>query len=187
MLKGNFTALRAMERNDLLQLLEWRNLPEFRRYFREYRELNWENQIKWYEERVLNDPQTIMFSLVELSSGILLGAGGLCYVNWVNRNADLSLYIGSESKYIDECFAPDAARVLIDYGFGELGLHRLYAEIYDFDNPKQILFDNLGFVLEGRHRHTCWKEGEWHDSLFYSLLDSDYNKSNDKVETSKIF
>jgi RimJ/RimL family protein N-acetyltransferase len=62
---------------------------------------------------------------------------------------------------------------LIGYGFDELGLNRLWSEIYDFDTAKRTFFDRLGFTLDGRHRRTHWAEGAWHDSLFYSLLASD--------------
>jgi len=64
MLKGCFVSLRAIEHTDLPELLEWRNRPEYRRYFREYRELNMENQSTWYEKVVLNDPKTVMFSII---------------------------------------------------------------------------------------------------------------------------
>jgi len=47
MIKGQHTALRAIEREDLPSLLSWRNDPELRRYFREYRELNFQQQINY--------------------------------------------------------------------------------------------------------------------------------------------
>jgi RimJ/RimL family protein N-acetyltransferase len=173
MLKGNFVGLRAIERADLSILLEFRNDPEYRRYFREYRELSMANQNAWYEETVMKDPKTIMFSIIELESNRLLGACGLCYIDWANKNADFSIYIGADNLYIDDKFAPDAALIMARYGFKELGLHRLWAEIYDFDDLKQIFFENVGFKLEGRHRETHWSEGKWHDSLFYSLLNGE--------------
>lgn len=173
MLKGNFVGLRAIERSDLSTLLEFRNKPEYRRYFREYRELSMANQNVWYEEIVMKDPKTIMFSIIELESNRLLGACGLCYIDWANKNADFSIYIGADNLYIDDKFALDAALIMAQYGFKELGLHRLWAEIYDFDNPKMKFFENMGFELEGRHRETHWSEGKWHDSLFYSLLNEE--------------
>lgn len=177
MLKGNHTALRAIERTDLPQLLEWRNRPEYRRFFREHRELGSEQQVAWFERTVLVDANTRMFSIVDLADGRLLGACGLCYIDWVNRNADFSIYIGADGRYIDRQFAPDAARILIGYGFGELGLHRVWSEIYDFDSLKQELFNELGFTLDGRHRQTHWAEGRWYDSLFYGLLAGEYPTS----------
>lgn len=175
MLKGEYTGLRAIERDDLAQLLEWRNRPEYRRYFREYRELGMENQNAWYSELSNSRTKSIMFAIVELVNNRLLGACGLCYVNWIDRNADFSIYIGADNLYIDEKFAPDAAQTMLKYGIAELGLHRLWAEIYEFDEPKKRLFDVLGFTLEGCHRQTHWSEGKWHNSLFYSLLDSEYS------------
>jgi len=129
-----------------------------------------DDQIRWYNEQVLKDSRTIMFSIIELGGNRLLGACGLCYIDWVNRNADFSIYIGADNLYIDDKFAPDAGRVMANYAFNELSMHRLWAEIYDFDEPKKRLFDTLGFTLDGRHRQTHWAEGKWNDSLFYGLL-----------------
>lgn len=173
MLNGEFVALRAIERADLAQLLAWRNRPEMRRYFREYRELGGDQQNAWYENVVLKDPATRMFSIVERASDRLLGACGLCYINWVDRNADFSIYLGADDLYIDARLAPDAARVLMRYGFDELGLHRLWSEIYAFDQAKQALFESLEFQLEARYRESHWSEGGWHDSLIYGRLVSD--------------
>lgn len=173
MLKGSYIGLRAIEREDLPMLLEFRNRPEYRRYFREYRELSMENQTNWYEKMVMNDPKTIMFSIIELENDRLLGACGLCYIDWINKNADFSIYIGVDNLYIDDKFAPDAGSIMARYGFEELGLHRLWAEIYSFDEPKIVFFEKMGFKLEGRHRETHWSEGRWHDSLFYSLLNKE--------------
>jgi hypothetical protein len=172
MLKGNHTVLRAVEKDDLLQLLHWRNNPELRRYFREYRELNYQQQLNWFNDKVNNDPSTRMFSITDYD-GNLLGSAGLCYIDWVNRTADFSIYIGYNGIYIDNKFAPDVAEILIKYGFEELCLNRLWSEIYGFDHKKAKFFTELGFSLDGRHRQTHWAENSWHDSLFFSLLAHD--------------
>jgi RimJ/RimL family protein N-acetyltransferase len=190
MLQNGSVGLRAIEAGDLPQLLAWRNDPRLRRYFREYRELNLTQQRQWFDSKVNGDAATRMFAIVERgglrdgpvpgvpavhgeSAERLLGACGLCYIDWVNRTADFSIYIGADDLYIDERYAPDAAVAMIDYGFDELGLNRLWSEIYSFDAPKQKFFDALGFTLDGRHRQTHWAEGAWHDSLYYSLLAGD--------------
>lgn len=173
MLTGRYVGLRAIERNDLPQLLAWRNCPAYRRHFREHRELNADQQMAWFEQTVLGAPNTRMFSIVALDDEKLLGACGLCYIHWVDRHADFSLYIGADNLYIDELWAPDAAITLINYAFDELNLHRLWSEIYAFDSPKEALFCRLGFRLDGRHVQTHWSEGLWHDSLFFSLLTTD--------------
>jgi hypothetical protein len=176
LIRGERTGLRAIEKEDLPFLLEWRNRPEYRKYFREYRELSYSHQLKWYEQVVLNDPKTVMFAIVKLDDGTLIGACGLCYINWIHRNADFSIYIGADHLYIENDYAPDASKLLLAYGFDELGLHRIWSEIYDFDERKKQLFESLGFSLDGRHRQTYWWDGRWHDSLFYSLIKGEHRR-----------
>jgi RimJ/RimL family protein N-acetyltransferase len=172
--------LRAIEPGDLESLRQWRNQPTLRRYFREYRELASVTQREWYERVVLASPGAIMFAIVELSGGDLLGAAGLCAIDWVSRCADLSLYIGADGRYIDDVWAPDALRQLLQYAFGELGLHRVWSEVYEFDTAKAALYESFGFTVEGRHRDHHFAEGQWHDSLFFGLLAEEL----DQVETA---
>ena len=170
MLKGSVVGLRAIEDSDLEKLLSWRNNPEYRRYFREYRELGMENQKKWFETKVLNDEHTRMFSIIDIKDGTLIGACGLCYIDWVNRCADFSIYIGKDDIYIDDQYAVDAGDVMIKYAFNELNLHRLWSEIYSIDEKKKLMFQHLGFVHEATHASTHWTDGKWVDSWYYRLI-----------------
>ena len=72
MLIGKKVFLTAVERGDLKQLMDWRNDVEFRKHFREYRELSMAMQERWFEKKVLKDPATIMFSIRRLSDKKLL-------------------------------------------------------------------------------------------------------------------
>lgn len=173
MLEQNSINLRAVEVEDLEQLRLWRNNVNFRKYFREHSELSKADQLKWYNEVVLPKKHTLMFSIVEKQTHMLLGACGLCYIDWLRKSADLSIYIGHENIYLDDLYAIDSAKALIKYGFEEIGLHRLWAEVYSHDQMKQKFFETLGFKLDGKHRQTQWSDGVWLDSFFYSLLKTD--------------
>ncbi len=175
MLSGEHTQLRAIERADLEPLRHWRNQPHLRRYFREHREISSAMQERWFDNIVLKDPATRMFAVCARddaapAGGRLLGTAGICWIDWRSRTGDFSIYLGADDLYIDELFAPDAGRVLLRYAFAELGMQRVWAEIYDHDAPKQRLLPALGFTQEGRHRQTTLVEGRHVDSLFYGLL-----------------
>lgn len=174
MLSGDIVGLRAIEVEDLPQLLKWRNNPSLRKFFREYRELNSTLQAEWYQNKVLNSPNDIMFSIINLANNRLLGACGLCYIDWINRNADLSLYIGENELYVDKKYANDAAKILLEFGYRELGLHKIYSEIFDFDEEKRDLLLMLNFSFEGRQCDKYWIGGVWHASENYSLLDYEF-------------
>ncbi|QSX07145.1 GNAT family N-acetyltransferase [Sedimentibacter sp. zth1] len=176
MISGNKVKIKAIEKEDLEQLMEWRNLPEFRKYFREYRDINENMQNKWFENTVVNDKNTIMFSIFDNCTKKLIGCCGLCYINWVHRYADLSLYIGIDECYIDDCgYAEEACKLLFDYGFNELNLNKIWTEIYEFDHKKKALYDKLGFNQDGLLRQNYFYEGRWWASRIISLLSSEFN------------
>lgn len=171
MIKGTLVGLRALEREDLRQAKEWRNIADFRKHFREHRELNQFNQEKWFE-RISGSPNDFMFAVVRLSDQLMIGVAGLVYVNWVIRSADISLYIGHEERYIDdEGWAEEAARLLVKYGFENLNLHKAWTELYEFDSKKIALFtEKLGFQRDAVLRDNCFEHGRYWNSYIYSLL-----------------
>ncbi len=175
MLSGEHVGLRALARADLPRLLAWRNEPTLRRFFRERRELSMDDQLAWFERTIMGPGRssTLMFAIEELAGGELVGACGLCYIEWVDRTAELSLYIGRDALYIDGTLAPDAARILITHAFRDLNLRRLWVEVYAFDTLKARLLGALGFSLEGTLREHRFHEGAHHDSLLFGLLRSE--------------
>jgi len=90
----------------------------------------------------------------------------LCYLNWINRSADLSLYIGYDELYIDNLgYAEESSRLLFDYAFNQLGIHKIWTEIYEFDVKKKELYDFLGFKTDGILRDNYYYSGRWWNSL----------------------
>ena len=175
MFKGEKIYLDAVNKEDLPSLMYWRNLPEYRKNFREYRELNMDMQLRWYENKVVNDNTTEMFAIRLNDTGELIGCCGLCYINWVHRNADLSLYIGWEKSYIDnEGYAEEACKLLFNYGFKELGMQKIWTEIYCFDEKKLELYKKLGFSIDGELRNQYFYEGKWWNSYMLSLLTEEW-------------
>jgi RimJ/RimL family protein N-acetyltransferase len=174
MLHGEKIKLRAVERTDLERMRDWRNLPEMRRNFREFRELNMLNQEQWFA-RISASPNDFMFVIERTDNQEPLGIAGLVYVHWVLRSADISLYIGANDIYIDGQggFAEDTAKTLIRYAFDNLNLNKVWTELYSFDERKVALFQHLGFSRDAVLRDNAYEDGRYHDSYIYSLLRSD--------------
>ncbi len=175
MIRGEKVYLTSIGKEDLPKLMNWRNREDFRKYFREYREINIDMQNKWFESKVLNDPNTIMFSIKRISNNELLGCCGLCYINWVHRHADLSLYIGWNNTYIDnEGYAEESCRLLFNYGFKQLGLNKIWTEIYEFDIKKKELYEKFKFNIDGILRENYFYNGSYWNSSILSLLSKEF-------------
>ena len=177
MLEGKLVSLHAVEREDLKQLRDWRNNSDFRKHFREYRELNMRQQEIWFENKVVEDNNTLMFSIKRNDDNKLLGCCGFVYINWVHRHADLSLYIGWKDAYIDEKgYALESCELLLGYGFNELFLNKIWTEIYEFDDKKKAMYNTFGFKQEGLLRQNYWYDGKWWDSRILSLLSEEFEQ-----------
>jgi RimJ/RimL family protein N-acetyltransferase len=175
MIKGKNIGLRAVEKEDLILLQNWRNIAHFRKHFREHKELSLLNQENWFQKVSVN-PNDFMFIIVRLDDNKPLGACGLLYTNWIIRSADYSFYIGDEEAYIDKKgYAEEASHLLISYGFNQLNLNKIWMELYEFDQAKIEFFTNVfHFHKDGILRQNCFEGGIYHDSVVISLLKSEY-------------
>ena len=172
MIKGKFVGLRAVEKEDLKSLRDWRNIPSFRRNFREVRELSMYDQEDWFEILQSGKHNNFMFTIVDLKTNNPIGAAGLLYINWIIRSADFSFYIGKDEVYIDnKGVAEEATQLLINYGFNNLNLHKIWMELYEFDNVKLDFFmKKFGFKKDGLLRDNCFEDGKYYNSYIISKI-----------------
>lgn len=175
--------VRPIEQDDLPQLRDWRNAPEIRGRSREYRLLNMVNQLDWFE-KMSRDPNQFMV-MVEIgpinpekpsdeTSWIAVGVMGLCYIDWVARHGELSIYIGPadlRGKGLGVAMVQELCRI----GFEELNLHRIWLECYLEANPMGIrLFEKCGFKEEGRLREHNYAHKIYGTSMIMGLLRSEW-------------
>lgn len=124
-----------------------------------------------------------MFAIRDVKNEELLGCCGLCYINWVHRNSDLSLYIGKDNLYIDDTgYAEESCRLLFDYGFLELGLEKIWSELYEFDQKKITLYQKLGMQVDGTLRNQYYYDGKWWDSKLLSILHKEWTRGAESID-----
>jgi RimJ/RimL family protein N-acetyltransferase len=71
--------------------------------------------------------------------------------------------------------ATDASRVLLRFAFSTLGRHRVTAAIGPENEASIAVVKRLGFTYEGHLRDHVFTNGDWRDSLLYSLLEGEYS------------
>lgn len=172
MLRGKKTHLTSVERGSLEQMRSWRNQPEMRKYFREYREISKDMQKDWYVNRVLSDKEQVNFEIHENDTGVLIGHCGLYYIDWIHRHAEFGIYVG-DTTYRSGGYGSDALRTLIKYGFDDLNLNKIWCEVYT-NNDALTIYKHLGFQQEGILRQHYYNEGKYWDSTMLSVLKSEF-------------
>ncbi len=100
-----------------------------------------------------------------------LGGCGLNQINRVNRFANLGYWV--RTSQAGHGVATAAARLLAQFGFGELKLSRLELVI-DVDNQaSQRVAEKLGAFREGVLRHRLFMHNQTRDAVMYSLIPRD--------------
>jgi RimJ/RimL family protein N-acetyltransferase len=120
-----------------------------------------------------NDGDNLGFAIVALDGPQpLVGNIALWGGHAKDRYATIGIALGRE--HLGRGYGTDAMRVIVGYGFRELGLHRLQLTVAPF-NPAGIrAYEKAGFVEEGRRREAVWHDGRWYDEVMMSVLDHEW-------------
>ncbi|MEV4111318.1 GNAT family protein [Nonomuraea sp. NPDC049695] len=68
----------------------------------------------------------------------------------------------------------DLVRLLLSFGFKELGLHRVWGARSPANLPAQLAMLTAGMVEEGRIRHHVHTPQGWRDSIVHSALEDEW-------------
>jgi RimJ/RimL family protein N-acetyltransferase len=69
--------------------------------------------------------------------------------------------------------ASEAVSAMLDFCFGELGIHRVQAFIYPDYTASRKLVERPGFRCEGLLRDNLRVNGVWRDDMLFALLETD--------------
>lgn len=70
----------------------------------------------------------------------------------------------------------EALRAALEYGFGQMGLHRVSALVHPENRASIRLLERFAFQPEGRLRDYYYREGRYFDHLVFSLLLGDWKQ-----------
>ena len=72
--------------------------------------------------------------------------------------------------------ATEAARELLALAFGDLAMHRAWAQLDPRNTASARLCERLGMRQEGHFRQDMWFKGEWGDTAVYALLAAEWRE-----------
>jgi [ribosomal protein S5]-alanine N-acetyltransferase len=111
-----------------------------------------------------------------------IGSVGLYHWNEYHSRAELGYDLAR--SYWGRGIGSEAASSVVQFGFGQLGLHRIEAATIADNHESVRLLRKLGFQLEGMRREYSWEEdGRFHDSAMYGLLEDQWPSSGNDEPT----
>ena len=109
--------------------------------------------------------------IVENASGLLIGGARITVRSAEHRTGDIG-YVLRRARW-GRGYGTETAELLIDFGFGTLGLHRIEATCHPDNLASRKVLERAGMQYEGRARQHVEVRGQWRDSLMFAVLDSD--------------
>ena len=98
----------------------------------------------------------------------LIGTIGFWRIESENHRAEIGYLL--DPAFHGKGMMHEAMKVVLDYGFGTLKLHSVEANI-DKDNEASMkLVERCGFVKEAHFKENYYFEGQFLDSVIYSLI-----------------
>lgn len=89
-----------------------------------------------------------------------------------NREAEIGFRFQETSW--GQGFATEAARTIIDFGFGSVNLRRIFGRIAIENAASAGVLRKLGMQKEGRLREVIQIRGNWIDHDCYAVLDHEW-------------
>lgn len=110
-----------------------------------------------------------MYPVILKETGRLIGVVGLVDIDRYKGYRELEVHICDEYNNVD--YVTEAHKLILNYGFNELGILVAFALCYCDDEILKQAMINTGFVYEG----TLRKFGrDMRDSMRYSILKDEY-------------
>lgn len=163
--------LKSVETSDLKLIRDWRNSSGTREFNTQFTLLNMKNQKVWFNDISNNKSSRKMFMILDECKKPI-GICGLINIDIENRSAEVSIILG-EIKYRGKHLGSESLEALISYGFKKLKLHRIGAEIFEYNKTSVKLFERLNFKFEATLRERLWRDGRWWNVYLYSILSNE--------------
>lgn len=123
------------------------------RFIGERREAYTEAEERAYMKEKI-DGGAAMYSMIEKSTGRFIGNAE--FFNRVYKEAEWGIVITASMQ--DKGFGSEALERMTDYGMNELGLERIYLEVY-IDNPRAVhVYEKCGFKEYNRNDTDIFME-----------------------------
>lgn len=153
----------------------WFNDPEVTRFNSHGEKVMTVADIEAYVEQVAQSETDAVFAIVARDTGAHIGNITLQKIDSKNNSAEYAIIVGNKN-YWGKGVALEASKLLLEFGFKDLGLHRVWLGTSIDNEPMQRLAERLGCKKEGQRREAMRKQGAYIDVVEYGILASEYTQ-----------
>lgn len=164
-LKLDCITLRDFCETDIPDKIRWINDSENNQYLHYDLPMEYEKTLQWYR----NKNNNIRLDLIIEYCGISVGLIGLLGIDRTNNKAEYYICLG-EKEYKGRGIAKVATNMLVNYGFTELGLKKIFLNVDAENTTACHLYEKCGFECEGYFKKDMFCRGKYIDRKRYAII-----------------
>lgn len=168
-LENSKVILRPIDENDTDNIVTWRNRESVKCHFIYQKPFTIEGHTAWLQNMVKtgNVAQFIIYSQA-LEKDV--GSVFLRDIDPDNRKAEYGIFIGEDDAR-GHGIGTAAAKLIIKYGFDELGLHKIFLRVFA-DNIRAIKsYEKAGFRQEAYLKDEVYISGAFYDIVLMAQFE----------------
>lgn len=168
-MQGELVRLRPLRREDADVLYKWITTRELVLLNSSYYPVSEADHEEWINSMMRRRADIAIFVIEDKSSDTAIGTCQLLNIDMRHRNAELQIRIGEDSHQ-GQGFGSEAVRLLCDFGFRDLNLHRIYLRVFTTNTRAISAYKKCGFKEEGVSQEAAFIDGAWVNVLGMGLL-----------------
>lgn len=164
----DWPAVLAYQRNpDYLRYYAWedRTPAEARRFVQQFLDQQTEHPRLKYQFAITLKPDSRLIG----NCGIRLDAADA-------YDADIGYEL--DPRDWGRGYATEAAHVIVEFGFANLHLHRIWARCVADNLRSARVLERVGMQQEGRLRENVYFKGRWWDTRLYGMLEHEWRSAD---------
>lgn len=132
-------------------------------------------KVMWKEfEEYLSNP---LHWAVTIKKGPCIGFAFIH--SWVKSDERARYAVGIfDPSYWNEGYGTEITRLILNYAFGQLRLHRLDVRVLEYNVRAIRCYEKCGFICEGIERESAFVNGRRYNDIMMGILDHEYRQSD---------
>lgn len=163
--------LRPMVEEDTDMIVAWRNKPSVKNYFIYQADFTREGHLYWLHE-VVEKGRACQMIICDKADNTPLGSVYIRDIDHAHHKGEYGIFIGEEAAR-GRGIGTEAAKLMIQYGFEELGLHRIYLRALAGNAQAIRSYEKAGFEQEGCLKDDVCINGKFVDIVWMAIVNKE--------------
>lgn len=170
--------LRGFQIEDHILINKWRNDMDIQNLVStSFKYVSLDIEKEWVRQKMMNNTKEIYLAIcLNDDSQAMIGYVSVNSIDYINRSAHGGGIVIAAKEYQDGFIRHEVGMKVRELVFSHLNMNRYTAACLAEHTISRVTIEASGFKLEGIKRQAIFKNGTYHDQLYYSLLRDEYYK-----------